>query len=552
MNYHLNLKNTLIIILLIICEQSPAQKLIRNIYDIDNVSSSPFFIGSTPKGVIFYASTQAFGYEPFVSNGNNDSTFRLKDIFKSQNSSLIQNASYTVGNLVYFMARDTTSSKFISLWRTDGTTEGTIRLIRIESVNTPSNLKNDFASCNGKLIFSFGYGEKKELWMSDGTPSGTKMLKDIYYTHYLGSIPQSLTELNDKVYFFADDGIHGRELWVTDGSSDGTHIVCDVFPGTVGCLESTFPEKNMFAFKGKLYFRAIRDVVEGYELMVSDGTDTGTHLFKNFVTENYKHSSPTMHAVGKDFFIFFITTNSGKPELWSSDGTIDGTRLIYTDINNGLLVNSQGQFKELDNKLIFPLYVSSQGLELWSSDGTKEGTGILLDIGLANISGFRGQMVVTNGKVYFNAFSNGLGTELWVTDGTSDGTKLYLDLFPGVQSTNFNSMIAHKGMIFAAAIENLTIGTELYLIDPREFLSIDDVSNANIFYPNPVKAGGIIQIEDELVNEVNIYDQFGKRISNVHLSSKQFLIPSELNTGIYYLEFRKENITTRKRICIVN
>jgi ELWxxDGT repeat protein len=51
-----------------------------------------------------------------------------------------------------------------------------------------------------------------ELWQSDGTEAGTVMVRDIY-PGSTGSNPTNLVSMNNKLYFTADNGVHGRELW---------------------------------------------------------------------------------------------------------------------------------------------------------------------------------------------------------------------------------------------------------------------------------------------------------------------------------------------------
>ena len=74
---------------------------------------------------------------------------------------------------------------------------------------------------------SYGY----ELWTTDGTTSGTTLLKDINPGSADG-FPQDFYQTGDYVYFSAVDGTSGRELWKTDGTTSGTTFVKDIYPGS--------------------------------------------------------------------------------------------------------------------------------------------------------------------------------------------------------------------------------------------------------------------------------------------------------------------------------
>jgi ELWxxDGT repeat protein len=41
----------------------------------------------------------------------------------------------------------------------------------------------------------------------------------------------SLAAANGKLYFGADDGIHGEEIWVSDGTETGKVMVADLVAG---------------------------------------------------------------------------------------------------------------------------------------------------------------------------------------------------------------------------------------------------------------------------------------------------------------------------------
>lgn len=93
---------------------------------------------------------------------------------------------------------------------------------------TPSNvIPEKLALYNGGLIFSGGDAASgKELWISDGTPSGTVLIKDINPSG--NSSPSEFTLKDGLVYFIADDGVSGKELWRTDGTTAGTILLADI------------------------------------------------------------------------------------------------------------------------------------------------------------------------------------------------------------------------------------------------------------------------------------------------------------------------------------
>ncbi|HYG20645.1 MAG TPA: ELWxxDGT repeat protein, partial [Ohtaekwangia sp.] len=121
----------------------------------------------------------------------------------------------------------------------------------------------------GEVRYFVGSDDRgEELWRSDGTTMGTRLVKDILTGPHSSRISQ-LTVLNDFVYFSAYDGAHGSELWRSDGTPAGTSIVKDIIQGS----RSSHP-RNFTTFKGDLYFTVFGE--DGVELWKTDGGENGT------------------------------------------------------------------------------------------------------------------------------------------------------------------------------------------------------------------------------------------------------------------------------------
>ena len=133
---------------------------------------------------------------------------------------------------------------------------------------------SEFIRVDDKVLFDYDDGsDGSELWVSDGTPEGTFLVRDIDPGNP-GSNPVPMAAINGTLYFMADDGTHGRELWRSDGTADGTSLVKDIQPGLAHGLP---PSVDAVVANQKLYFAAYDDTSK-LRLWISDGSTGGTHL----------------------------------------------------------------------------------------------------------------------------------------------------------------------------------------------------------------------------------------------------------------------------------
>ena len=78
-----------------------------------------------------------------------------------------------------------------------------------------------------------------------------------------------------KAFFAASDDAHGEELWVTDGTPEGTKLVKDIVPGSASSNVG-----YLTRFNDKVVFQAYTDDAD-MELWISDGTEDGTYMVKD-------------------------------------------------------------------------------------------------------------------------------------------------------------------------------------------------------------------------------------------------------------------------------
>lgn len=219
--------------------------------------------------VVYYvAGDYGTGYELWKSDGTIAGTGMVKDISPGYAGSY-PFSLFAYNGRIYFGASDGVSY-VNSFWRSDGTAAGTIKLKDI----TPPMFYDAgaahifYTGSKGNVYFSAvdynNYTTGSELYITDGTPRGTRLVKDINATPYGNSYPAYPTDVNGIVYFMADDGVYGRELWSSDGTTKGTQLVKDITPG----WESSYLY-DFCAIAGKLFFVYNR-YPNGSQLWVSD------------------------------------------------------------------------------------------------------------------------------------------------------------------------------------------------------------------------------------------------------------------------------------------
>ena len=343
-------------------------------------------------------------------------------------------------------------------WKTDGTPEGT-KLIKDINPGRGSSYSSWFTIVNNTVYFSADDGASgAELWKTDGTELGTVRVRDIS-PGSTGSRPRALVNLNGILYFIANDGSNGEELWKSDGTEAGTVLVKDIRQGITGSAVDYFINVN-----GTLFFRA-NDGTSGNELWKSDGTTQGTLRVKD-IRPGIGNSSPyrITNINGTLYFYAYDDTNGG--ELWKSDGTESGTVLVK-DIRPGASSSFPWYLKNVNGTLFFRANDGTTGYELWKSDGTASGTVRMADIRSGSSGSNPSNITDVGGIVYFRANDGVAGYEVWKSDGTSAGTTRVKDIRQGSVGSNPKSFTNINGSVLFTANDG-SHGYELWRSDGTE------------------------------------------------------------------------------------
>ncbi len=132
-------------------------------------------------------------------------------------------------------------------------------------------LPGQFAVANNLLFFTADDGiHGAELWRTDGTAANTVIVADLW-PGAQGANPQYLTPFGNKLCFWASNGV-GKGLYITDGTDTGTHLLkANIFT----------PNSDATVAGNLLFFFADSISTPGNQgLWVTDGTAAGTQMLR--------------------------------------------------------------------------------------------------------------------------------------------------------------------------------------------------------------------------------------------------------------------------------
>lgn len=476
-------------------------RLLRDFIPGTGFGQPQFF--SQLNGIAYFrANTDSTGNELWRSDGTPEGTTIVRDVEPGTGSSFGGNASRPVrlGNILVFSA--TTQSTGEELWKTDGTSAGTVMVRDIAPGASSSSISQLVAYNNfGVFAASDGSGTYR-LWRTDGTAAGTFMLPvagdiqdpqrvcstgvgvffigrtpagghvlgytdgTVANTRTLGAVTDcygfgldSMGALPTGALYPASDGGAGCELWFSDGTLSGTRRVKDIAPGIAGSFPQNYVSLDNRAL---VFFIARESNAAGEELWRSDGTEEGT-----FPVTSFSPGSPlSFYSLKPAGDVLYFAANDGThgAELWQTDGTVAGTRFvkdIWPPRPDGSST-PQGFF-QLGRAAYFTAWTPATGFELWRTDAAPGGPGTsmvaemypgpsdgatgIIDQGTAGVRGIG----AVGEQLYFRGRDPQAGSELWTSDGTAKGTRRVADLNPGVSNSTPGNMVGLDNVLIFTA-----------------------------------------------------------------------------------------------------
>jgi ELWxxDGT repeat protein len=446
-----------------------------------------------------------------------------------------------IDGMLYFQSQD-----FGRTWKSDGTVKGTVPanvglmslyMGRVGStmmfVNDVFLLAYDYGKPVYRLVYRFdknlGYNyditdvavidgvmyfrgastaNGWELWRTDGTTEGTKLLVDVNAGPGYSS-PTQITALGSRILLSADTGDSGVEPIVVDPAARKGSRVQYLYdlPGT----EDSDPAPIVTL--GDTHLFSVRTGVDQWELWKTDGTSGQTVKVMDDI-------GPASAAVNYGGVAYFISNRT----LWRSDGTAEGTVAMIErktpDFGAHWMGMVRGRLYVEEFNYFGPPYprgtlyaIDTPGAALRAVASTGQaGTTILLRNRLMYFntrlySPTRFQWYVSNGTTTlpmengatydwpgpgqqpppapqvtppfadsisingnrFYAFDDGVhGTELWIDDGSS--ARMLADLYFGATSSFPDGLaVANDHLVFAATTPD--VGRELRTINLRSVFS---------------------------------------------------------------------------------
>lgn len=486
--------------------------------------------------MFFKSSTAGFGDEIWVSDGSSENTRLLKDINPGSENAITTTftaSSVQFNNLLYFVADDGQTGG--ELWKTDGTTEGTIRVTDSINADIPQ-----LTVVGDKIFFLVIIQDPlynldtMQVWKSDGTKIGTSPVTGKIL---LLNQPTYQGKCNNT-FIFTKDAFdpHGLRVWRSDGTDAGTYpLTAELSGNGAGFFHGNRSSdilSQYIEFNNYLYF------VTGLGIMKTDGTIANTQLVYGGTGAGMKQAS--VIELNNKLYFSFYEENYDHVSVYESDGTNLGTKKIYDQSASKYIVPSR--LEKYNTSLLFTGPNSSGQtclLSLNTADYTLSEISVLADNPTKPFVYFE-----YKDACFFNPFSDnifvsvpiGYAHEGWIYNLTQN-TVQKMDTLENVwEAFTYDNKLA-----FYRYVNGFS---DLWILNTGLVNGVKPVSTSgNIsIYPNPAHDYITVNLSGKSVKPVDlkISNLLGQTVKTWHYSGDNRFSISDLPKGSYILSVNKD------------
>lgn len=387
-------------------------------------------------------------------------------------------------------------------------------------------------------------GKTVSLYRSDGTPAGTRRIKDFPWQER-GSIFENPFAYENRLYFQGPNAALGKgsRVWVTDGTEAGTRPisedgkdVCDESkPFLIGdrlvlSLHGNYERHGLVALNLHtgvtetiaVPFDGWEDYTDGAVLNGSmlkldlfgkslwsiDGTRSGLQKLVLPGLPSFENDDGLNQFVSLPNGVLMLPNGQLKPplELWHTDGKSVAKVASWWPSNPA----SQLWFGRVGDLGLLLAHDRTRRCGLWCSDGTISGSRNILDSdpykdGSFSFSRDRPPSpVVAGGRLFYVMDDGKHGLELWCSDGTKDGTHLVIDIAFGNEDAEIFKLFPLSAGRVLFQRKNADTGTDVWITDGTE----DGSRRLAVLK----RSSDIVAVLQGMILVVSENDQFGREL----------------------------------------
>ena len=227
-----------------------------------------------------------------------------------------------------------------SMYKTDGTVAGTIKVnpdnIGVEWRSFPVLFKNEIYF-GGSVLDRNNQIANNELWKTDGTTEGTVKVKVIDSDFPSG--PSRFVQVGDELVFIGVTRAFGQELWRTDGTESGTMIIQDKAEGSKGFTANFTTTSYFRVLDNNLFFSGNANDglgVELYEYKNGTTASTKNNLLQN-VNLYYNNNTLYLKGLEAEKSSIKIYNILGKT-IFNTDAISPSNKLINVNLKSGIYI----------------------------------------------------------------------------------------------------------------------------------------------------------------------------------------------------------------------